>query len=77
MILRAIRMAHRSARDGWTWVCSLLAATLVNPFGWHLHVHIYRYLTDRYLMSRIAEFRSPDFHGWSQRCFAMILLLSL
>ncbi len=72
----AIRMAHRARAMAWTWVCSA-AATLVNPFGWHLHVHIYRYLTDRYLMSRIAEFRSPDFHGWSQRCFAMILLFTL
>jgi hypothetical protein len=42
-----------------------------------LHVHIYRYLSDRYLMNRIDEFQSPDFHGWSQRSFAVILLLVL
>jgi hypothetical protein len=39
--------------------------------------HIYRYLSDRYLMNRIDEFQSPDFHGWAQRCFAAILLLTL
>src|SRR5208283_5383038 len=52
-------------------------ATLVNPYGWRLHAHIYRYLGDRYLMNRIDEFRSPDFHGWSQRSFAVILVLVL
>ena len=60
------------------WTCVVSAvATLVNPFGWRLHEHIYRYLGDRYLMNRIAEFRSPDFHGWAQRCFGIILLLTL
>jgi hypothetical protein len=53
------------------------AATLVNPFGWRLHWHIYRYLSDRYLMNRIDEFRSPNFHGWSERSFAIILMLVL
>jgi len=54
-----------------------VVATLVNPFGWRLHAHIYRYLGDRYLMNHIDEFRSPDFHGWSQRSFAVILMLVL
>src|SRR5262249_16074317 len=39
--------------------------------------HIYRYLRDRYLMDHIAEFRSPDFHGLGQRCFVVILVLTL
>jgi hypothetical protein len=49
----------------------------VNPYGWRLHAHVYTYLGDRYLMNRIDEFRSPDFHGWAQRCFAFILMLVL
>ena len=32
----------------WAWVASAVA-TLVNPYGWRLHAHIYRYLGDRYL----------------------------
>lgn len=69
--------AGRRARDmAWTGGASALA-TLANPFGWRLHVHIYRYLSDRYLMNRISEFRSPDFHGWPARCFVIILLLTL
>src|SRR5271157_1770368 len=72
----AIRAAHRARAMAMAWVASALA-TLVNPFGWRLHAHIYRYLSDRYLMNRIDEFRSPDFHGWAERCFAVILLLTL
>ncbi len=74
--LAAIRAAHRARAMAWAWVASALA-TLVNPFGWRLHAHIYRYLGDRYLMNRIDEFKSPDFHGWAERCFAVILMLTL
>ncbi len=72
----AIRTAHRARAMAVAWVVSA-AATLVNPFGWRLHAHIYRYLSDRYLMNRIDEFKSPDFHGWAERCFAIILILVL
>ncbi|MGA8541561.1 MAG: hypothetical protein WB566_18815 [Terriglobales bacterium] len=72
----AVRAAQRARAMAWAWVASALA-TLVNPYGWRLHAHIYRYLTDRYLMDRIDEFRSPDFHGWGQRAFAVIVMLVL
>ena len=71
-----IRDAHRARAMAVAWLASVLA-TLANPFGWRLHAHIYRYLGDRYLMSHIEEFRSPDFHGWAERCFAVILVLTL
>jgi hypothetical protein len=74
--LAAIRAAHRARAMAWAWVASAVA-TLVNPYGWRLHAHVYRYLADRYLMNRIDEFQSPDFHGWAQRCFAIILVLTL
>jgi hypothetical protein len=72
--LAAIRAGHRARRLGQAWLAAA-GVTLLNPFGWHLHVHVYRYLGDTYLMNRIDEFRSPDFHGWAERCFAVILLL--
>jgi hypothetical protein len=53
------------------------AASFVNPYGYHLHVHVYRYLSDRFLMDRISEFLSPDFHGAAQQCFALLLLITL
>jgi len=71
-----IRASNRARALGFI-LCGSVLATLANPYGWRLHVHIYRYLGDRYLMNRIDEFQSPDFHGWAQRCFGTILLLTL
>lgn len=53
------------------------AASFVNPYGYHLHVHVFRYLTDRFLMDRITEFASPDFHAVPQQCFAVLLLITI
>ncbi|HKN72943.1 MAG TPA: hypothetical protein VJX30_18065, partial [Terriglobales bacterium] len=72
----AIRAAHRARAMAAAWATSAVA-TLVNPYGWRLHAHIYRYLSDRYLMNRIDEFKSPDFHGWAERSFAITLVLVL
>jgi hypothetical protein len=52
-------------------------ATLVNPYGFKLHVHIYRYLSNHFLMDHIDEFQSPNFHYVAQKCFAGLLLLTL
>ena len=72
----AIAHAQRARTMTVAWLTSA-AATLANPFGWRLHAHIYRYLSDRYLMNRIDEFRSPNFHGWAERSFAIIVMLAL
>jgi hypothetical protein len=51
------------------------AASLVNPYGWYLHAHIYSYLANRFFMDHIEEFQSPNFHGIAQRCFLVLLLV--
>jgi len=53
------------------------AASLVNPYGWKLHAHIYSYLSNRFLMDHIEEFQSPNFHGVAQKCFLALVLLSV
>jgi hypothetical protein len=53
------------------------AASFVNPYGYQLHLHVYRYLTDRFLMDHIDEFRSPNFHGVPQQCFAALLIAGM
>jgi len=60
-------------------VCTGLsfAASFINPYGYHLHVHIWRYLSDRFLMNHITEFLSPDFHGAAQQCFAVLLIVAI
>jgi len=54
-----------------------LLASFVNPYGYKLHVHIYHYLSDKFLMNQVSEFRSPDFHGAAQQCFAVLLLITI
>ena len=54
-----------------------LAASLINPYGYKLHLHVYRYLTSRWLMNHIDEFLSPNFHGVAQQCFVAILLITI
>ncbi len=54
-----------------------LLATFVNPYGYKLHVHIYSYLSNRFLMNHIDEFLSPNFHGVAQQCFAALLLITV
>jgi hypothetical protein len=75
-VLQKIRMGRRVRTLTLTGILSALA-TLVNPYGIQLHVHIYRYLSNRFLMDHIDEFQSPNFHYVAQKCFAGLLLLTL
>jgi hypothetical protein len=80
-----VGLASRSTEDRETalrraWILGVIGivsflVTFANPYGYKLHVHIYQYLTDRFLMDHIDEFLSPNFHGLAQKCFAGIVLL--
>ena len=52
-------------------------ASLINPYGWSLHAHVYRYLSNRFLMDHVEEFQSPNFHQLAPRCFLILLLISV
>ena len=50
-------------------------APLLNPYGVKLYVHVFRYLTDNELLSRIGEFQSFDFHtAGAEQIIAAVLL---
>jgi hypothetical protein len=51
--------------DRWYLKAAVVAAIapLLNPYGPQLYVHVFRYLTDTDLLSRIGEFQSFDFHS--------------
>ena len=38
------------------------AGTLVNPYGWRLHQHVFSYLLNSGLLDQITEFQSFNFH---------------
>lgn len=71
-----ISAARRIRTLTWIFVFSA-AASLLNPYGWNLHRHIYAYLSNRFLMTHIEEFQSPNFHGLAQRCFLLLLLIAV
>lgn len=52
----------------WTLAALALAGSFVNPYGWRLHEHTIRYLTNGELLQRIAEFQTFNFQadgaGW-------------
>ncbi len=54
-----------------------VAASLINPYGWKLYSHVYHYLSNRFLMDHIDEFQSPNFHGIAQKCFLVLLLITV
>jgi hypothetical protein len=70
------KIVRRLRELGWVTVASL-AASLLNPYGYRLHLHVYHYLSNRWLMNHIDEFLSPDFHGVAQQCFVLILLITI
>ncbi len=38
------------------------AASLLNPYGWNVHTHVFRYLMNSELLDRVGEFQTFNFH---------------
>jgi len=53
-----------------------LAASLINPYTYHLHVHLFEYLRDPYAPQHIMEFFTLSFHHPAAIFFETMLLLS-
>jgi cytochrome b subunit of formate dehydrogenase len=54
-----------------------LLATLLTPYGYRLPVHVYQYLSDSFLMNRIDEFASPNFHFAVYGYFELFILMGM
>ena len=62
----------------WVIAAAAVAASLANPYSWHLHAHIARYLAgDSWQFAHINEFFSPNFHAPLARFFELMLALAL
>src|SRR6185295_11871018 len=51
-------------------------ATFINPYFYHLHAHIFAYLTDKYHYKSIVEFQSFNFHHPVTVFFEPMLVLA-
>jgi hypothetical protein len=56
-------------------LCSL--ASLLNPYGWQLHLHIVRYLNSPWILDHVQEFQSPLIRSESTIVFALLLLATV
>jgi hypothetical protein len=54
-----------------------LAASLVNPYFYKLHVHVFRYLTDEYHFRVISEFQSVSFQNPGAVYFEVLIVLGI
>jgi hypothetical protein len=54
-----------------------IAVSLVNPYTWHLHVHMAQYLRDPWNSQHIMEFLSPSFHHPTAIFFEVMLVLAV
>jgi hypothetical protein len=54
-----------------------LAASLVNPYTYHLHQHVFTYLGDSFQRDTIAEFTSMSFHHPLAVFLEFLLLMSV
>jgi hypothetical protein len=69
------RLAFSRAKWFGATALASAAATLVNPYTYHLHEHIYRFFSEPYHMQNISEFQSISFHEITGLYLEVLLLL--
>src|SRR6266849_4443122 len=52
-------------------------ASLLNPYGYRLHVHVARYLGASFHLQHVSEFQSIDFHSFTAAYFETMLVLAI
>ncbi|MGD1091649.1 MAG: hypothetical protein ABSB35_06600 [Bryobacteraceae bacterium] len=58
-----------------TFICA--ASSLVNPYGYGLHVHVVEYLRSDWIRNVIQEFQSPSFRTENMMQFEALLFIGL
>ncbi len=54
---------------------AVTAATLLNPYGYHLHEHIFETLKSPWIVSTVSEFQSPRFRS-EEMLFGMLMIFA-
>jgi len=67
----------REARRYGILFAAASGATLINPYGWSLHSHVFRYLSSDWIRNTIQEFQSPSFRSENMLHFEFLLLAGL
>jgi hypothetical protein len=67
----------RSAARYTALAAACAAASLVNPYGYHLHTHMLAYLRSDWIKTVIQEFMSPSFRDENMMQFEALLIIGL
>ncbi len=70
------RALHNVSRYGLV-LAACGAATLLNPYGARVHLHIWEYLKNQYIFDHITEFSSPNFHAPAVRFFEFLVMAGI
>ncbi|HUQ95954.1 MAG TPA: hypothetical protein VM120_30025 [Bryobacteraceae bacterium] len=71
------RVAMRRSGAFFGVAAASLAASLVNPYSYHLHAHIYQFLTTNWHFQNVLEFHPPNFQHPASRFFEAMLFTGL
>lgn len=53
------------------------AASLLNPYGWGLHLHVVEYMRSDFIKQSVQEFQSPSFRTESMLQFEILMVLAM
>jgi hypothetical protein len=67
--------AYRKSAAYLACAAACAIATLLNPYGWHLHQHVIGYLRDSTLLDNISEFQTISFHNPGSIFFECMLVI--
>jgi hypothetical protein len=79
-LLVALRATERDWQRARRYGCLAAlcgVASLANPYGWQLHVHIARYLNSSWIVDHVQEFQSPRIRSEGMLVFAVLLLAAV
>jgi hypothetical protein len=71
------RAAFGSARRYALTALACAVATIVNPYTYHLHTHIYQFFAEPYHVEHISEYQSISFHSPAALYLEPLLLLGV
>ena len=77
VILCAAQRAWRPMRRYGALAALCALASLLNPNGWQLHLHIARYLNSAWILDHVQEFQSPNIRSEGMIVFAVLLLAAV
>lgn len=54
-----------------------VAASLINPYGWNLHLHLLQYVTNPFFLHHVNEMQPPSWSDFSARCLAVLVGIAI